>query len=999
MGFENTDSDFDAFLAALAHAPGAPVQSQHLPRAVPSATLIDGRYRVERLAGTGGMGEVYQATDESLNRPVALKLARARLGGAAQRRWQGEARALARLSHPNVVQVFRVGMDHETPFIVMEWVCGRTLAQWASERDRPWTEVVSLYQQAAEGLAAAHAMGIVHRDFKPHNVLLGEDGRVRVADFGLAALDTNDAVTPFGAPGSGDTAGPMGTRGYIAPEVLRGGTADARSDQYSFCVALHEALTGTLPPVEREVHGHRLPYWLVDVLRIGLRTDPAQRHASVAVIARALGEKRRRARRRREVAVYAGMAAFGVGVVSDLSGDEPPPCEVAAAELGSFWNDTRRETLRRALEDTGSSLAQSVAPAVLDAIDAKATQWAAQRVSACESPQSSEKTAHLACLARSRMQIEAALAVLDRPDRETVARARELVSVIEPPSGCDSESSRRGVAVSSEEERELQKAIAEVNALRVSGRQLEARDRADDLLLHANSPPRLITEGLLARGLAYAEAEGHGRGVEDLQFAYWNAMAQHQDALAAEASRSVVLHLVTEASTWDEAQRWANLALAAERRLGLSAPSWRLLRARAKAARAAQRFEPAHRDYEAALEAAKDARPSDRIDLLNSLSGLLQGEYRLDESLRRAQEAVALAEGHLPYDSPLYADSLVSVGMALERRGDYTNAIDAIAQALEIRRRVLDPSATPVTEALSVLAGTLAVAGRLDEALAAQDEALDLATARAAPDETEVASNLTVKGRILFELGRFDEAEVTLERAALAHEEATGATSIDRAYALMLLGVTRLEQRDFEGDLDAQTRALDVLRQVVAPDSPQIAGALANRATALLVLERPQDASDDLDTAMEILTLAGEERGILGSMVLAMQAEAHAQRGDSKRATQLALEALALDRALSPEASSDLVRAYSTAADTLMLVGELDQAEKLVREGLATLDALEPMDHLRGKLVLDLAKIALRRGDRGALRQRCRAGAKEVAAGWAREEITAWCESNGVSTD
>ena len=169
MGFENTDSDFDAFLAALAHAPGAPVQSQHLPRALPSATLVAGRYRVERLAGHGGMGEVYLAIDESLDRPVALKLAHARLGPAAERRWQGEARALARLSHPHVVQVFRVGMEESTPFIVMEWVPGKTLAEWVSEGERSWAEVVTLYQQAAEGLAAAHALGIVHRDFKPQN--------------------------------------------------------------------------------------------------------------------------------------------------------------------------------------------------------------------------------------------------------------------------------------------------------------------------------------------------------------------------------------------------------------------------------------------------------------------------------------------------------------------------------------------------------------------------------------------------------------------------------------------------------------------------------------------------------------------------------------------------------------------------------------------------------------------------------------------------------------
>ena len=132
MGGEHTESSFDAFLAALARAPDAPVQTEHLPVTLPSATVIEGRYRVERLVGHGGMGEVYRAFDESLGRPVALKIAKTRLGTTAERRWRSEARALARLSHPNVVQVFRVGVEGGLPFIVMEWVPGRNLAQWAA---------------------------------------------------------------------------------------------------------------------------------------------------------------------------------------------------------------------------------------------------------------------------------------------------------------------------------------------------------------------------------------------------------------------------------------------------------------------------------------------------------------------------------------------------------------------------------------------------------------------------------------------------------------------------------------------------------------------------------------------------------------------------------------------------------------------------------------------------------------------------------------------------
>ncbi|HEU4539333.1 MAG TPA: protein kinase, partial [Polyangiaceae bacterium] len=226
-----------------------------------------GRYVVLGVVGRGGMGAVYAARDPALHRKVALKLLRGDVAaGRAQReieaRLRREAQAMARLAHPNVAAVYDVGQYGGRVFVAMEFVEGQTLARWFEQRGRPLRRSLELFLSAGRGLAAAHAAGLVHRDFKPQNVLVGDDGRVRVVDFGLARLtpppDAPNAPNTPDAPGGAATSseGPptelasaltrpgalLGTPLYMAPELYRGEPADARSDQFSFAVALYEAL-------------------------------------------------------------------------------------------------------------------------------------------------------------------------------------------------------------------------------------------------------------------------------------------------------------------------------------------------------------------------------------------------------------------------------------------------------------------------------------------------------------------------------------------------------------------------------------------------------------------------------------------------------------------------------------------------------------------------------------------------------------------------------------
>jgi predicted Ser/Thr protein kinase len=274
-----------------------------------------GHFRVKKKLGAGGMGVVLEAEDADLGRRVALKLVRTEADTPQYRdRLLREAKAMARLEHPNVVRVYEVGSERGRLFIAMEFVDGVTLTVWLQER-RAWREVVAMFQQVGAGLAAVHGAGLVHRDFKPDNVLVDQSGRARVADFGLARLDEPSA------PQLTKTGAMMGTPGYMAPEQQFGSGVDARADQYSFCVALREALGGR--PLD-DARWKAVPEPVRAVVTRGLSYDPDERFPSLeallaalaAAVPEAVSETVPEAPRGRWPIAIAALA--GVGVVAAL---------------------------------------------------------------------------------------------------------------------------------------------------------------------------------------------------------------------------------------------------------------------------------------------------------------------------------------------------------------------------------------------------------------------------------------------------------------------------------------------------------------------------------------------------------------------------------------------------------------------------------------------------------------------------------------------------------
>jgi predicted Ser/Thr protein kinase len=397
--------------AVTAAEPGGP--------AAPAAQTL-GKYRLDRILGSGGMGIVWAAFDPDLERAVAIKLLHSESSEPTLRsRLLREARAMARLKHPNVVTVYEVGTDQNRDYIAMELVEGESLEEWLATKP-PRKDILEALRAAGRGLAAAHAAGLIHRDFKPHNVLRSRDGHVYVTDFGLARGQIeSDAEAPITGPLRRDSVldSPLtqtgiliGTPAYMAPEQFAGKIPDPRSDQFAFCVTAWEALTGarpfrgkTLEELEAAAASAPrsfeadLPPTLHEVLVRGLAANPDQRWPDMISLLDALALDEPVKKRRRLPLVLGGVAmvaaAGGVIAVGSLSSNKPEEevCLPAEQAFERVWSPAKRSEYQRT-HPGGVGIGQVV---VLDEIR---RQWMRSYTAACAAPRTAEIVVRIQCL-------------------------------------------------------------------------------------------------------------------------------------------------------------------------------------------------------------------------------------------------------------------------------------------------------------------------------------------------------------------------------------------------------------------------------------------------------------------------------------------------------------------------------------------------------------------------------------------------------------------------
>ncbi|MEZ4451974.1 MAG: serine/threonine-protein kinase [Nannocystaceae bacterium] len=665
-----------------------------------------GRFTVVEALGRGGMGVVYAAEDPQLGRVVALKVIRDHGGDddhtrAGERaRLLREAQALARLSHPNVVHVYEVGEADEGVWVAMERIVGPTLAGWLAARRRSTLEIVAVFAQAARGLAAAHAAGLVHRDFKPTNVLVGDDGRARILDFGLARSSSAEA-TFGGAPAaslrgadpsrSSEGRGLAGTPAYMAPEQLRGDEVDARSDVFAFSVALFEALHGArpstpeallrgdAPTTTRPVGGRRLPGWLSRLLARGLALDPEARPEAMATIARALevGPRRRRLLIGGSiVALVGGLALTGLLLAARApAATGPAPCEDLRSTAA--WDPEARAALLTAPEADAPAFAARSRERLTAALERYAGSLAAARREACvatrirgeRSPALMDRA--MVCLDRAEAAFAELIALAGEGDPRTLAAADALVADLPSIAGCEDRARLlEGAAAAVDPAAEaVDAALREAERLRLARRAEEALAAiaAAEAGARALADDRRVAESLLLR----AWIEGHV--LLDMSLSTASLHAAEDAALrAGDLGLASRIHgeLAFVAAHGDErpdlARRWLGHARAARR--GPSDP-------------------------------LADAA------LLATEALILRLEGRASEAEATAAREQALLEGALPAAHPEQVNAALRRAHAIAER-DPSAAIDALEPLLaDARARLGDdhPSTALIDASLAQL--------------------------------------------------------------------------------------------------------------------------------------------------------------------------------------------------------------------------------------------------------------------------------------------------------
>ena len=677
---------------------------------VDAAPINIGRFNVLETVGSGGMGVVYAAYDEELDRRVAVKLLRSSHhedASIGKGRLLREAQALAKLSHPNVVQVYDVGTFDDNVFLAMEFLPGPTLRSWILDGEQPWQDVLRHFIEAGQGLAAAHREGIIHRDFKPANLLFGSDGRVRVVDFGLARAAEHARVEPDPTPSGRarafaieltQTGEIMGTPAYMSPEQARYERVDARSDQYSFCVALYEALFGRRPHIGRssaEVlvavaegdvqpppRTSKVPTRIVRAVMRGLSASPDHRFPTMdALLAELSVDRTARWQWLGGGAVIAAsLGAFFF--VSDA------PCPGFDDALNNAWGPETRTELEEAFVATGAKGAAATASRVSTHLDEYANQWLDSRQDVCdahlvrrdESAQLHDM--RMACLFERRAELGALTRVLVEPDILTVQNAATAVAELSALSACDDIESMKNVVGEDEEARDLRAQLAEAKAWYKLGRHEQSLGALAAVAEQAKERDisRVEAAARYHRGIVLGRESNHRAAAEELEAAVDLAESVGDDALAV--------------SSWEAFAR--ALALQGDDKAASSA----IRKADAKLSRIGD-------------------NESLRLDVLEARARVAQEAGRLDEAIDGQLRVVEGRRATLADDDPRLGSSLNDLANVLAYAGRLDDAAKWRAEAREVLEKAYGPSHPRLADVVCSGGIDLRDAGRLDEARAA----------------------------------------------------------------------------------------------------------------------------------------------------------------------------------------------------------------------------------------------------------------------------------------
>lgn len=857
-----------------------------------------GRYIVIEHVGAGGAGIVYRAYDSKLRREVALKQLRTgALDARSEARLLREAQAMAQLSHPNVISVFDVESTKNGLVLAMEYVDGETLRSWM-RKDRSWREVLDAFIQAGEGLAEAHRAGLIHRDFKPTNVLMAE-GRARVMDFGLARLamlertaaetgrsassvDLGDSLESFSEPLTAQGM-LMGTPVYMAPEQHHGEPLDPRTDQFSFCVALWEGLCSTRPfkgnlarlekakdegppPWPKDV---RVPGWLSAAVRRGLEPSAEKRWPTMDALLEHLRGRTDRHRNGWTAGTALGMVAAGFPTAWAWQAVGADECTGARAEIEQVWTDDVRSKISTALVAVGQGHGEESWSRVEGRIDRWVEQWVWQHRDACEATTvRAEQSAlimdrAMICLDRAKRELEWVTSALVDLDKRSALEAVDLVDSLPSLERCGDvealladapEPSDPELATEVTRRRDV---LARARVLATSGRGDEAWSVLEEVLEDVESldAPTLHVETWQVAGQIQADRGNYEQAQSLLRRAYRlaveldHAQASFQSALAL---TQVAGHQKIELS---EGFVWADSVLGLGRRIG-------------------------PKGLPEALA-------------LSALGSIHQRAARYDDAVARLSESVELFE-QLPEElRKQQGPTLTALGDTLYRQGQYERAEALFERSSELVAEHYGSRHPNVAAVYDNLGSVYSAQGKLDDALAIRLRALEIretALGRLHPSTGVSFHNVA---NVHFRLGKYDEAAEGYRRALLAWKSSLGDHHPHVAAGMQNLGNVALAQGRLEQAQQRYQEALESRTARLGEKHPDVANSL--QALSFVALERGELARgrEHIEEALEIRRGAlGEEHDEVayGLATLARVALAQGRLGEAERVARQARE-------------------------------------------------------------------------------------------------------------
>ena len=780
-----------------------------------------GRYVLLEEVGQGGMGVVFAAFDPQLNRKIALKILRANHTDSDDKRQlrarlYREAQAIAKLSHPNVITVFDVGTVGASVFVAMEFVEGVTLTDFLA-KPRPLSTILDAFAQAGRGLSAAHQAGLVHRDFKPDNVLMGFDGIARVSDFGLARSDPSlvgeeedDAFESDSAEEHDDAdllSSPMtqagavvGTPRFMAPEQHAGAPPDPRSDQFAFCVALYQALYRQDPylahTMERLVHAKQegrileppedvqVPGGLEQLIWRGLSPDPRRRYVTMEALLQDLrDEPIVRGRPVLRWIVGLGLSSAALGIAALQTGDVAPTvCDEGRDRWRAVWTAEKKDTIRAAFESADPDASSVSWEAVERGLDSFGEGFVSQYADACSAVRGPRPGEDMffqlreSCLLE-RLDFTVALVdLLERPDAALVRAAPQAVAELPDLARCTEATGllARGVPTPVEQTpaaTEFRSALMQSRALGLAGKFEAAQDRARAALSQAESlelegfraEAHMVLGRALAEGGRYADAEEH------LRLAVLGGTRSSHDEAAAEAAIALVEVLGVRLDRHAEAMLWEAQALAMLDRIGEQG----ILRARLenRAGRLdARRGETvaARTHFTAALSLRSKVRGADdpgRAAWMIDLGNVALAEHAFDEAVDTFDRALTLAEATLTSSHPTRAAALAALGRVHLRREEFGPARDVLLDAKAGLEASLGAEHPRTAAVLLGLATADEALGKAASAEAGFARAADSLAATVGRGHASFRHALLGQARCARHGGQFEDAEAWLARA------------------------------------------------------------------------------------------------------------------------------------------------------------------------------------------------------------------------------------------